>query len=491
MRRDGSLYETAGGRALAAGLGDFWPGARAGGLLLCLLLAGLVTAAAAVLGHSVDARFDLSGLVLMVVWLAAMGSIVRGGAASASGALAWGGIAVLAALAVGLRLWSVSLTQDVALGADPMNYTNLAQAVLEGRGLITDDWRYGEDLRSYFPPLYPLALAGFWALLGQSAASTLAMHALIDLIAAWALTDVARRLGLGGRSLAIAAAYLAWPAFALAAGIPQKESLTVMLAILLLRGIVLWLGDHGAVRRAWRHGPWLGLWWGLLALTQPSLALAPGAVALVLWPRAGLAAVLRLGLACAPTLVLVLAPWWLRNAIILGTFVPFTTASGMMLNSALNELRAPFPPGLFAFPEHERGAIMAAKAQAILSADPVGSLLQMIRNLAVGFAYEEASLARFRHTTPPISAAEHARLFPVLQGSYLALLLSALAGVIVSLRARQNGFVIVMTAALVVSIAVINPWFEFGERHRLVLTPFLLLLGASWWCRGLPPTCAR
>ena len=59
------------------------------------------------------------------------------------------------------------------------------------------------------------------------------------------------------------------------------------------------------------------------------------------------------------------------------------------------------------------------------------------------------------------------------------------------LLGRLRPWVFVMTAALVVSIAVINPWFEFGERHRLVLTPFLLLLGASWWCRGLPPTGAR
>ena len=447
---------------------------------LAVVLAGVGVAAALVLGYNAVVRPSIPGLGLLVLWLVFAVLAARGGGAGSR--LAWAGCAGLLILSLLLRGWSVGLTEGVALGADPMNYSSLARAVLDGRGLVTDDWRYGDGLRAYFPPLYPLALAGFWSLTGQSAASTLAMNSLFDLVAAWALADAARRLGLGGRALAVATIYLAWPAFALAAGIPQKESLTIMLAVLLLRGMLVWLEADGPARRAWHHGLWMGLWWGLLALTQPSLALAPGVIALLLWHRAGLAATVRLGLTCAPTLVLVLAPWWLRNALVLGTFVPFTTASGMMLNSALNDLRAPFPAGLFSLPEHERSAIMAARAQAILAGDPVGSLAQMLRNLAVGFAYEEASLARFRHTVPPIGPADHARLFPLLQGSYLVLQAGALAGVVASIRNRGNGLLIMATMALVVSIALINPWFEFGERHRLVLTPFLLLLGASWWC---------
>jgi CDP-diacylglycerol--serine O-phosphatidyltransferase len=64
--------------------------------------------------------------------------------------------------------------------------------VLEGRGLVTTDVHYGPDLRAHFPPLYPLLLAGWWALLGASAWSTLALATLTDAIAAWALADLGK-----------------------------------------------------------------------------------------------------------------------------------------------------------------------------------------------------------------------------------------------------------------------------------------------------------
>lgn len=482
----------ASGYRTAAPLDAPWPGARKGAVVVGLALAGFAVAASAVLGYNLVVRFDPVGVLLMLVWLTAVAQAIRTAAQPAGHwAPGWVWIALLTALALGLRVWSASLTHGVSLGADPMNYTNLAQAVLDGRGLITDDWRYGDNLRAYFPPLYPLALAGFWSLFGASTASTLALNTLFDLVAAWALADAARRLGIGRMATAMALVYLAWPAFALAGGIPQKESLTIMLVILLLRTALVWLGSDAAGRKRPGHGLWLGLWWGLLCLTQPSLALAPAAVALVLWPRVGLAALVRLGLVAGLALALVLVPWWLRNALVLGAFVPFTSASGMMLNSALNDLRAPFPQGLFALPEHERGAIMAAKAREIIASDPVGALSRMLRNIAVGFAYEEASLARFRHTTPPIGETDHARLFPVLQASYVALLVAAPGGVRAILRQQGHGLLVMVLLALLVSMALINPWFEFGERHRLILTPFYLLLAACWWSGRTQPVRAR
>lgn len=480
-------------------MADAW-GRRAGSAipasLLVLafgaLIGGIALGAAAVLAVALVERFAALGALIFLGWLLAMAMAVRMAMAPAG----WrhGPIVAAACLlgvALALRLVSLGLAQGVALGADPMNYANLGRAVLEGRGLVTDDWRYGEDLRAYFPPLYPLVLAGTWAIFGVSPLTTLALNTAIDAVAALALADVGRRQGWRGGGWLAGLAYLAWPAFALAAGVPQKEGLTLLLAILLLRGLVIWLEQpepgHPGWRRNLRSGLWLGLWWGLLALTQPSLALAPVAFGLVVWWQAGLVPALRLGLATLPTLLLVLAPWWLRNWLVLGAFVPFTTASGMMLNSALNDLRAPFPPGLFDLPEHERGAIMAEKARSILAQDPIAALSRMARNIAVGFAYEEAALSRFRHTTPPITAQDHARLFLLLQGSHVALLASALAATWGQWRYRLHGPVLLCAAALLLSILAINPWFEFGERHRQVLTPFLLLMAAAFWSRELRP----
>ena len=445
-------------------------------MLTGLILVPIAIAAMLVFAAGIWERFDPIGLTLLIWWVIAMVVVIRQSQRSDN---KWYSLAGIVAFGLILRGWSVVLTQEVALGADPMNYTNLARAVMNGQGLITDDWRYGEDLRAYFPPFYPLVLAAFWTVFGSSAFATLAMNSIIDFTAAWALADVGRRLGSTASGRLAAIAYLSWPAFCLAAGIPQKESLTLLLVMLMLRSTAIWLKDNPDGRRRLRHGLWLGLWWGMLALTQPSLALAPAAVALALWTQAGFLPVLRLGLLSLPAFLLVLAPWWIRNWILLDSFIAFTTASGMMLNAALNDLRAPFPAGLFDLPEQERNSIMGQAARKIIMANPLAALEQMLRNLAYGFAFEEASLARFRHTSPPISGDDHARLAPVLQGSYTALLAATIAALWRGLRAGVTNAVTLYACALLLSILVINPWFEFGERHRLVLTPFFMVIAAG------------
>jgi len=447
-----------------------------------LVLMGVVTvvtlAAGAVLIVALYERFEPFGLFVWLVWLLAMALVVR---QAGMGRIDWRTGLSVVLLSLLLRGWSALLTQGVSLGVDPMNYSNLASAVLEGRGLVTTDVHYGPDLRAHFPPLYPLLLAGWWALLGASAWSTLALATLTDAIAAWALADSGRRLGQAAAGKAAALAYFAWPAFALGAGLPQKEALTVLLGILLLRGLVIWLGEDAAGARRWRHGLWLGLWWGLLALTQAGLAIAPAFIALVLIWQRGFWPTLRLGLTALPTLLAVMLPWWVRNWLVFGAFVPLTTASGYMANVALVNLKAPFPPGLFDLPEPERTRLMGRLARGILLDNPVGALGEYLRSMALGFAFEEASLARFRHTSPPISADNHARLEVLLQGSWTALLASAVVGTWQRLRRRIGDPVALYTLTLFAAIGLTNLWFEFGERHRLILTPFLLLIAAGFW----------
>lgn len=457
---------------------------RGAAILTGLILAAITAAAILVLGAGLWKRFDIIGATLFIWWVAAM-ALVIWQSQRPDGRIY--PLAAIVALGLLLRGWSVALTQDVALGADPMNYTNLARAVMDGYGLVTDDWRYGEGLRAYFPPFYPLVLAGFWSVFGSSVYATLAMNSLLDLAAAWALADIGRRLGSAASGRLAAIAYLGWPAFALAAAIPQKETLALLLAILLLRRAAIWVSDDATGRRRLSHSLWLGLLWGMLALTQPSLALAPAFVGVILWMQKGFFPVLRLGLLSLPTLLLVLAPWWLRNWLVLGSFVPLTSASGMMLNSALGDMRAPFPPGLFDHPEHERSSIMSHAARDIIAANPMATVGKMITSLAYAFSYEEASLARFRHTSPAISALDHARLEPVLQGSYAALLATTVAGIWRELRSGIANPVTAYACALLLSILVINPWFELGERHRLVLTPFFMLIAAGLFL----PACRR
>ena len=453
---------------------------RSADAALLAALGLIAVAAGAVLAVCLYERFNPFALGALMVWL---GTAAVLAVQAAAGRIDWRAALAIIALAMLMRWWSVELTIGVALRADPMNYTNLAVAVLEGRGLITDDVQYGRDLRAYFPPLYPLLLAGWWALFGISAWATLALSTLTDAVAAWALADCGKRLGQRATGRLAGLFYFAWPALALGAGLPQKESLTVLLGVLLLRGVLVWLNADETERRCWRHGLWLGLWWAMLALTQPSLAIAPAFVALVLIWQRGFAAAIRLGLTALPTLLAVLLPWWLRNWLLFDAFVPLTTASGFMANSGLVNLRAAFPPGLFALPEPERSRIMGDLARSILAENPAGAAREYARSMAWGFAFEEAPLARYRHTVPAISAADHARLEVLLQGTWTALIAAAALATWARICRGLSDPLALYAFALLVAIGLTNVWFEFGERHRLILTPFLLLIVAAFLVR--------
>ncbi|WP_337827769.1 hypothetical protein [Pseudonocardia sp. TMWB2A] len=457
------------------------------GLMAAAFIALTGLMACVVLLAQIVKNFNISSLALVFMWMALLSfAIFRVNKGPQPG---WLFFALLLLFSAALRWSSVELTSAVALGADPMNYANLARAITEGRGLITDDWQYGEGLRAYFPPLYPVLLAGVWALCGESFYSTLLFNTGVDVASALILFQIGS--GAGGRKTGLlsAFAYLAWPSLCLMGATPQKESLALLLILLLLSGTLRWMATGHAghpnqkPERFLQFGAWLGICWGLLALTQPALSLIPAAIApLLIWQK-GFMPMVRLALASIPFLLLVMMPWWVRNWMLFDSFVPFTTASGMMLNSALAEMRVPFPPDLFDNPETVRGAIMGDLAFARLVEDPLAAIMRGARAIAYGLAYEEASLAQLRHTNPPISAENHALLAPLLQASYVAILLSALAGAWQQIKARTVSPILIFYLVILVLIIGVNSWFEFGERHRLVLTPFLLLIGASYWAK--------
>lgn len=441
-------------------------------LMLCAALSLMAVGATLIVLNAFFERFNVTALILLLIWLGAMAALIWQYIHNRS---LWATAIFLIIFSAMIRYWSASLSIGMTLGADPMNYTNLATSILEGRGLVADDWRYGQDLRAYFPPLYPIFLAGFWSIFGSSIWSTLSMNIITDIIAAWAIGDVARRtIGIKA-GIALSAVYFAWPAFAMGAGIPQKESLNLLFIILLFRGMIIWRDSDALSSRHWKHGFGIGIWWGLLCLVQPSLALAPVCVGIILLWQKGFGPIIRLGLYVLPALLIILMPWWIRNYLVLGSFIPFTTASGMMINSALRDLRIDFPPGLFDLSEQERGAVMASKAMEFIIHNPLQFLKQVATSMTYGFAYEESPLARFRHGTPPITDLNHAQLAPLLQGSYAAMLICAAAA---SWQQFREGVTPLLLYIFVIlsSIVLINMWFEFGERHRLIMTPLLMMM---------------
>ena len=420
--------------------------------------------------------FSFGGLALSLGWIVVIFAAYV--AAQLPGHIAKFGAAVVIVAAIEMRIVSVDLVEAGRLGADAMNYANLAHAVLDGRGLITDDWRYGQGLRAYFPPLYPLALSGWWYLFGDSATSTLVMNTVIAAASAWTVRDIAIRLRRPRAGMLAALLFFAWPSFALAAALPNKEGLTILIVLLFLRALVIWRGDP-----AWRYAAAIGLLWAAMAMTQASLALFPPLIGLILIPHHGWRATLSLGLRASPFFIAGMAPWWLRNAIVFGQFVPFTTAAGFLVNVALDKYQLPIPPEVFAIPEPDRSGYMAQLAFARIASMPLAFLESVTIAFGRGFGYEEATIASYRHSTPPIDPAWRALLTPPLQFAWAALLADATWACWKARNTNGRDMPIAMLFAAFVAICAVGMWFEFGERHRLLLTPLLLLVAA----RAYPP----
>ncbi len=391
-------------------------------------------------------------------------------------------LALALLLGLGLRLAAMPLTDGARFDGDPLAYGQLARALLAGDGLVTADIQYGEGLRAHFPPLYPLLLAGVWGVLGEHGWATLAFAFVCDVVTAAALFDIARRSGHAAAGRLAAVMVLLAPSLILGAPVPQKESLTVMLAVLVIRQMLVWRNAPPAGPQA-RHVALTGLWWGLVSLTQPSLALLAPLVGLSFVPRRGLWPVLRFGVLAGLVAVLVLLPWWVRNWLVFGQFVPFTTAAGYLVNVQLGPNRLPFPEGLFALPEAERGGVMARAAFAWIAENPLDHARHLVRSIANVFVYDEAAIGVYRTATPPLAANVQAWLTASVQALWAFTLAAAALGTRRLRGMAALDWLAPLLLTLIVGMVATTLWFEFAERHRYVLTPLIALLAALWLVR--------
>ncbi len=241
-----------------------------------------------------------------------------------------------------------------------------------------------------------------------------------------------------------------------------------------------------------------GIAWGLASLTRPTALALPVLLALWAWLPLGLALSPRGRLHQVGMLLLAVAltvgPWTLRNAVVLGAFVPVTTGAGQALLDSNN-------PGAWDDPV-KRGGADGALRDSLLRTEyrglPEPAVDVRARARAAGFLRERAAewpamaaakLARFWRlhaeagTTGSWSAAgsplERLRraVDPLLLWSVLALPL-ALWGAGVSLRGPRRWFqslglwVILYFSALAVVF--------FGSlRMRLPVEPLVVLFAAA------------
>jgi 4-amino-4-deoxy-L-arabinose transferase-like glycosyltransferase len=213
------------------------------------------------------------------------------------------------------------------------NYDGLAHSLASGHG-----YRFAPDLAPTLmrEPGYPLFLAGVFAVLGYSIEAARFANLLLAGAAGFLLVRLAAAAGLSTGASALAAAiFLLHPGTVIAAARGGFELFFVFLLLLFM----LFL-SRATERNA--LGPYAiaGLLLGLVAITRNTILLFPALLLgyFLLTARGGAERArycLRFALLGAAMLV-VLAPWVIRNYQVAGEFIPTTTVQGVAAQSGLH-----------------------------------------------------------------------------------------------------------------------------------------------------------
>ena len=184
-------------------------------------------------------------------------------------------------------------------------------------------------------PLLPWLLSVLYRATGHSYFAALIMQCVIGAFVPLGVRALGRTMF--GPSIGRIASWLAvvHPLLLFFSGYLLTESLFCVLVLAALTASVEWLKNPRPSRAIMT-----GLWWALATLTRPTALPLP--VIVTLWAWAPLGLMLRpaqrakqVGLVFL-TVALVLAPWAIRNTLVLGEFVLVTTGGGRTLLDANN-----------------------------------------------------------------------------------------------------------------------------------------------------------
>ena len=190
---------------------------------------------------------------------------------------------------------------------------------------------------AFVPPGLPFVLSLLYRVVGHSFLAAVLLMCVIGAC----VPPLVRRLGrtMFGPSVGTTAGWLAvaHPLLVFFSGYVMTEPLFSVMLLVAMMGSVSWLKTP---RTNLALGA--GFLWGLTVLTRPTALPLPVVVALWAWAPLGFmlstqerikqVAMLMLGM------VLVIAPWTVRNAVALHAFVPVTTGGGRSLLDSNNAL---------------------------------------------------------------------------------------------------------------------------------------------------------
>jgi 4-amino-4-deoxy-L-arabinose transferase-like glycosyltransferase len=403
--------------------------------------------------------------------------------------------AALLIAALALRVADVQSTAYRPVN-DARSYLKLANEIANTGDYSSRDAGAGgtRGPSAYFPPGYPYFLGAVDLLDGHLTGGSSAVHparvaqALLGTVTVALIGLVAFELF--GSTVALIALALAavYPVLIELSGVLVAENLLVALEL-----AAVWATLRA--RRARRAPAWIaaaGVLCGLATLTHVNGALLLIPVALAVWtarPRWAARALAAPGLLIAAA-ALTVAPWTIRNAIVMHSFIPVSDETGITLVGTYNPASAAYGPVPYKWRIYSKipqDASLARRASQLTEADLGGQLLSQ----AVRYIRD--------HPTVPVAVAYHNTLRLLeLEGSYawhasaLAMGLSesaaeigvlgfwivcalALLGIATPAARRAPGWVWWVPIVFALSVVVVN---VETPRFRAPIDPFLILLAA-------------
>ena len=239
--------------------------------------------------------------------------------------------ALLVLLAFVLRAAWVAHTDPLSLTSDPSIYDRYAKRIAaEGYPARSE---LGVGPTADKPPLYPLFLGGIYAVAPSDQLAARLVQSGLGALTVALMGLLAHRIW--GRRVALLTLALGatFPPLIVSSTSLITESLFVALMLAALVAVF-------EARRAARGYGYLvaaGVLGGLAVLTRTNGPLLVLALALLVWPkpRFSLGAIARPAVLAAVA-VLTVAPWTIRNAIVMDDFVPVTTSLGETLAGTYN-----------------------------------------------------------------------------------------------------------------------------------------------------------
>lgn len=289
------------------------------------------------------------------------------------------------ALAVRLFYWLV-LTPDYSPERDADHYVAIARYLAGGDGFAAHFPGTVLHATAFRPPLYPALLGTVFAVFGESVGAGRVLNLVLGLGVVLLTDQLGRRLG--GPVAGFVAAALVGLSIPIA--VNDVTTLTEPLSLLLIAATFVLLLD--------RHPHWAGLTTALLVLTRPSAQGIAVVVAAWIWWRLGW----RRAATFAAIVMVVVAPWVVRNAVQVGT-TSLVTSNGFNLAAIYSpQARADDgfvdPAGdvrfedirLLQFDEAAWSAELTDRGLSSLRAEPTQVLHVVGRNLPLWFELDPA-----------------------------------------------------------------------------------------------------